>query len=214
MAFAASAETFHELRAYRQAFLMLVAFLLYNDGIQTIIRMASIYGAEIGIDRNAQMAAFVMVQFVGVPCAFIFGALADRIGAKRALFGGLVVYVGIAILGYFMRSTWQFFVLAFLVGTVQGGTQALSRSLFARMIPQAQVVGVLRFLRRIREVRRHRRPGDVRAVRDALRVEPDGGLVGNRVLRARGGCAHPGGRRSGGGVREGGALSQSFVFGL
>ena len=78
-------ETFHELRAYRQAFLMLVAFLLYNDGIQTIIRMASIYGAEIGIDRNAQMAAFVMVQFVGVPCAFVFGALADRIGAKRAL---------------------------------------------------------------------------------------------------------------------------------
>ena len=129
-------ETFHELRAYKQAFLMLVAFLLYNDGIQTIIRMASIYGAEIGIDRNAQVAAFVMVQFVGVPCAFIFGALADRIGPKRALFGGLVIYVGISILGYFMRSTWQFFALAFLVGTVQGGTQALSRSLFARMIPR------------------------------------------------------------------------------
>jgi UMF1 family MFS transporter len=129
-------ETFHELRSYRQAFLMLVAFLLYNDGIQTIIRMASIYGAEIGIDRNAQVAAFVLVQFVGVPCAFLFGALADRMGAKRTLFGGLVVYVGISILGYFMRSTWQFFALAFLVGTVQGGTQALSRSLFARMIPR------------------------------------------------------------------------------
>jgi len=60
-------ETFHELRGYRQAFLMLVAFLLYNDGIQTIIRMASIYGAEIGIDRNAQIAAFVVVQFTGIP---------------------------------------------------------------------------------------------------------------------------------------------------
>jgi UMF1 family MFS transporter len=71
-----------------------------------------------------------------VPCAFVFGALADRIGPKRALFGGLVIYVGISILGYFMRSTWQFFALAFLVGTVQGGTQALSRSLFARMIPK------------------------------------------------------------------------------
>jgi UMF1 family MFS transporter len=129
-------ETFHELRDYRQAFLMLVAFLLYNDGIQTIIRMASIYGAEIGIDRNAQIAAFVLVQFVGVPCAFLFGALADRTGPKRALLGGLAVYVGIAILAYFMRSTWQFFALAFLVGTVQGGTQALSRSLFARMIPR------------------------------------------------------------------------------
>ena len=85
-AFARVWETFHELRGYRQAFLMLVAFLLYNDGIQTIIRMASIYGAEIGIDRNAQIAAFVMVQFVGVPCSFLFGALAGRIGAKRAIF--------------------------------------------------------------------------------------------------------------------------------
>ena len=69
-------ETFHELRGYRQAFLMLVAFLLYNDGIQTIIRMASIYGAEVGIDQNAQIAAFVLVQFVGVPCSFLFGAMA------------------------------------------------------------------------------------------------------------------------------------------
>jgi len=129
-------ETFHELRGYRQAFLLLLAFLLYNDGIQTIIRMASIYGAEIGIDRNAQIAAFVMVQFVGVPCSFAFGALADQVGPKRALFLGLAVYVGISILGYFMRSTWHFFALAFLVGTVQGGSQALSRSLFARMIPK------------------------------------------------------------------------------
>ena len=135
-AFTRVIETFHELRAYRQAFLLLLAFLLYNDGIQTIIRMASIYGAEIGIDRNAQIAAFVMVQFVGVPCAFAFGAMADRIGPKRALFLGLAVYVGISILGYFMRSTWHFFALAFLVGTVQGGSQALSRSLFARMIPK------------------------------------------------------------------------------
>jgi UMF1 family MFS transporter len=129
-------ETFRELRTYRQAFLMLVAFLLYNDGIQTIIRMASIYGAEIGIDRNAQIAAFVLVQFVGVPCSFAFGALAGRIGPKRALLLGLAVYVGISLLGYFMRNTWQFFALAILVGTVQGGSQALSRSLFARMIPK------------------------------------------------------------------------------
>jgi UMF1 family MFS transporter len=129
-------ETFHELRGYRQAFLMLVAFLLYNDGIQTIIRMASIYGAEIGIDRNAQIAAFVVVQFTGIPCSFAFGSLAGRIGPKRALYLSLVVYIGISILGYFMTTTWQFFALAFLVGTVQGGSQALSRSLFARMIPK------------------------------------------------------------------------------
>jgi UMF1 family MFS transporter len=115
---------------------MLVAFLLYNDGIQTIIRMSSIYGAEIGIDRDAQIAAFVLVQFVGVPCAFLFGAAADRVGPKPALYAGLVIYTGISILGYFMTETWQFFVLAFLVGMVQGGTQALSRSVFARLIPR------------------------------------------------------------------------------
>ena len=129
-------ETFRELRGYRHAFLMLVAFLLYNDGIQTIIRMASIYGAEIGIDRNAQIAAFVVVQFTGIPCSFLFGAAADRIGAKQALYFALTIYVGISTLGYFMTTTWQFFALAFLVGTVQGGSQALSRSMFARMIPR------------------------------------------------------------------------------
>lgn len=129
-------ETFRELRGFRDAFLMLVAFLLYNDGIQTIIRMAAIYGAEIGIDRNAQIAAFVVVQFTGIPCSFLFGSLAGRIGAKRALYFALVIYTGISVLGYFMTATWQFFALAFLVGTVQGGSQALSRSVFARMIPK------------------------------------------------------------------------------
>jgi len=130
--------TFGELRGYRQAFLMLVAFLLYNDGIQTMIKMSSIYGAEAGIDANAQIAAYVLVQFVGIPFSFIFGALAGRIGAKPAIFVALVVYTGISVLGYFMTTAWHFFALAFLVGTVQGGSQALSRSLFARMIPKAK----------------------------------------------------------------------------
>jgi UMF1 family MFS transporter len=135
-AFRQAWKTFQELRGYRQAFLMLIAFLLYNDGIQTMIRMASIYGAEVGLDQEAQIAAFVVVQFVGVPCSFAFGALAGRIGAKTALFGALIVYTGISVLGYFMTTEWQFFALAFLVGMVQGGSQALSRSLFARMIPK------------------------------------------------------------------------------
>ena len=128
--------TFHELRGYRQAFLLLVAFLLYNDGIQTIIRMSSIYGAEIGIDRNAQIAAFVLVQFTGVPFSFLFGVVAGRIGAKTTLLAALVVYTGIPVLAFFMTTAWHFFALAFMVGMVQGGSQALSRSLFARMIPK------------------------------------------------------------------------------
>jgi len=129
-------KTLQDLRRSRNAFLMLIAFLLYNDGIQTIIRMSSIYGIEIGIDRNAQIAAFIIVQFVGVPCSFAFGAAAARVGAKPALFVALAVYVCISVLGYFMTATWHFFALAFLVGIVQGGSQALSRSLFARMIPK------------------------------------------------------------------------------
>src|SRR4029450_2560891 len=93
-------ETFHELRQYRQAFLMLVAFLLYSDGIQTIIRIAAIYGEEVRLDPNSQIAAFVMVQFVGVPFSFLFGSLAGRIGAKAGIFIALIVYTGISILGY------------------------------------------------------------------------------------------------------------------
>ena len=128
--------TFHELRGYRNAFLMLVAFLLYNDGIQTMIRMSAIYAAEVNIPTEAQIAAFVMVQFLGVPFSFLFGALADRIGAKPSVFISVGVYTVVSIIGYFLSTTWQFFALAFLVGMVQGGSQALSRSLFARMIPK------------------------------------------------------------------------------
>ncbi len=127
--------TLRELRRHREAAIMLVAFLVYNDGIQTIIKMAAAYGAEIGIGSGALLAAILMVQFVGIPCSFLFGALAGRIGAKRAVLVGLAVYTVIALLGWRMRSAAEFFVLAGLVGVVQGGTQALSRSLFASMIP-------------------------------------------------------------------------------
>jgi MFS transporter, UMF1 family len=136
MAFVRLGETFRELRGYRQAFLMLLAFLVYNDGIQTIIKMATAYGTELGIDQSALIGAILLVQFVGIPCSFLFGMLAGRIGAKRALFLGLLAYTAISILGYYMKTATHFYVLAGLVGMVQGGTQALSRSLFASMIPQ------------------------------------------------------------------------------
>jgi UMF1 family MFS transporter len=129
-------KTFLELRQYRQAFLMLMAFLVYNDGIGTIIRMATPFATEIGIPEGALLGSVLLVQFVGVPFALLFGQLAGRIGAKRAIFGGLGVYVGITVYGYFMQTPAQFFVLCVLVGMVMGGTQALSRSLFASMVPR------------------------------------------------------------------------------
>jgi UMF1 family MFS transporter len=135
-AFARLAVTFRELRRFRQGFLMLLAFLIYNDGIGTIYRMATSYGAALGIDSGAMIAALVLVQFVGIPCAFAFGSLAGVFGAKRSILFGLLVYVGITVLGYFMKTATHFFVLAVLVGMVQGGTQALSRSLFAGLIPR------------------------------------------------------------------------------
>jgi UMF1 family MFS transporter len=97
--------------------------------------MATAYGTEIGIGQSALIAAVLMVQFVGVPFAFLFGMLASRIGAKRSVFLGLLAYTLISIIGYFMTTAAHFFVLAALVGMVQGGTQALSRSLFATLIP-------------------------------------------------------------------------------
>jgi UMF1 family MFS transporter len=127
--------TLRELREYRQAFLMLLAFLVYNEGLQTIIKMATAYGTELGIGQNALILAILLVQFVGVPFAFLFGALAGRLGTRPAIYLGLAVYVVISVLGYFMSSARDFFLLAGLVGMVQGGTQALSRSLFASMVP-------------------------------------------------------------------------------
>ena len=130
------ARTLSEIRKYRHAFLMFIAMLLYQDGIQTIIRMAGVYGAEVGIDQNAQIAAFVMVQFVGIPFAFLFGSLGSRIGTKTCLFIAIGVYSLATILAFFMTSAVHFFVLAFMIGTVQGGAQALSRALFSRLIPR------------------------------------------------------------------------------
>jgi UMF1 family MFS transporter len=135
-AFSRLGHTLSEIRKYRHAFLMFVAMLLYQDGIQTIIRMAGVYGAEVGIDQTAQIAAFVMVQFVGIPFAFLFGALGSRLGTKRCIFFAIGVYSLATILAFFMTTVVHFFVLAFLIATVQGGAQALSRALFARLIPR------------------------------------------------------------------------------
>jgi UMF1 family MFS transporter len=128
--------TFRELREHKDAGLLLLAFVIYNDGVNTIIKMATTYGSEIGIAQQHLIGALLMVQFVGVPFAFAFGLLADRIGAKRGILLALAVYGVISVYAYWLRTPAQFYGLAFLVGTVQGGAQGLSRSLFASLVPR------------------------------------------------------------------------------
>ncbi len=135
-AFQRLGETIRELRGYKQAFLAMLAFTIYNDGIQTIIKMASVYGTEIGIGQSDLITAILLVQFIGIPFAFAFGWLGGKLGTKRSIFLGLFVYTFICVFAYNMTTTREFYILAGLVGLVQGGTQALSRSLFARMIPK------------------------------------------------------------------------------
>jgi UMF1 family MFS transporter len=129
-------ETFRELRAHRDAGVMLLAFLVYNDAVNTIIKMGVIFGGLIGIPFSSMMATLVVVQIVGVPFSFAFGFLADRIGVKRAIFVSLAVYGGIALYAFALRTASQFLVMGVLVGTVQGGAQALGRSLFASLVPR------------------------------------------------------------------------------
>ena len=131
-------ETVRELRRYKHAFLLLVAFVIYSDGIGTIIRMATSYGTELGLDQGALITAILLVQFAGIPFAFLFGLLAGRIGAKPSIFITLAVYTLITVMGYYMKTERDFYMLALMVAAVQGGSQALSRSLFASMIPRAR----------------------------------------------------------------------------
>ncbi len=128
-------ETFRELRRWRQAFLFLIAMLIYGDGIVTIIRMAVVFGGELRVGQADLILAILLVQFTGVPCAVLFGKLAQRIGAKRAILCGLAAYVGVSLIAFRMESARDFYALALGVGAVQGGCQALSRSLFSSMVP-------------------------------------------------------------------------------
>ena len=129
-------ETFGELKSYREAFVMLAAFLVYNDGIVTIYRMATSIGNDKGFSSETMIAAIALVQFVGIPCAFGYGLLAQRFGTKRMVLLGLGAYALIAMFSYWMETERQFIVLAISVGVVQGGCQALSRSMFASLVPK------------------------------------------------------------------------------
>lgn len=127
--------TFREIRKYRELSKFLLAFWLYNDGISTIILMAAVYGRDVGIGTPHLIGALLLTQFVAFPFSLAFGRLATALGSKRAIFLGIGIYTVIIMLAYFMKSALHFWILAAMVGTVQGGTQAISRSLYASMVP-------------------------------------------------------------------------------
>ncbi len=135
LAMARLGQTLRDLRQHRDAFRFLIAFWLYNDGIGTIVRMAVILGAEIGIGRGHLIGAILLVQILGFPFSLLFGRLARSIGARNAIFLGVAGYLLLCGLGFAMQTAAHFWMLAAGVSMFQGGTQALSRSLFASLIP-------------------------------------------------------------------------------
>jgi UMF1 family MFS transporter len=128
-------DTFHEVRHLKTVFLFLAAYWLYIDGVDTIIRMAVDYGISIGFHANDLIVALLITQFVGFPSAIAFGYIGQKIGAKRAIFIAIAVYLFVSVWGAFIEDKNEFYILAIIVGLVQGGIQALSRSFYARIIP-------------------------------------------------------------------------------
>ncbi len=137
-------DTFHEVRRYRVVFGFLVAYWLYIDGVDTVITMAVDYGKSLGFPTATLISALLLVQFVAFPCALAFGWAGQRFGPKRPILAGIGVYIIVTALATQLTvepwlvggvSISPFYALAILVGTAQGGVQALSRSLYTRLIP-------------------------------------------------------------------------------
>ena len=131
-------KTIRSVKRYRQLSLFLLAFLIYNDGIYTIFKMATIYGAELGLGQNTLIGSLLLALIVGFPSAIFFGWLARSIGAKKCIYICLFGYSIISIGAFFISKPIDFWILGAAVGVVMGGAQALSRSYFGAMVPKAK----------------------------------------------------------------------------
>ena len=128
--------TFSHIRKNKNIFRFLISFLLYNDGIQTVIMMATIYGkTELGLSSGTLIGALLLTQIVGVPGSLLFGRLARKYGSKQMLFVGIIAYVFIILYAFWMKKALDFWILAGIVGLFMGGLQAVSRGFYSKLIP-------------------------------------------------------------------------------
>ena len=127
-----------DISKFRDLFLFLLAFFVYANGIGTIITMAVAFGSDLGFGSTILIGTLLLVQFVAAPFAILFGKISKKLGVKKSIYLSLVIYTFISIIGYFMSKEWHFILLGFGVATVQGGGQALSRSLMGTLLPKSK----------------------------------------------------------------------------
>ena len=129
-------DTFNEIRHLKVVFTFLIAYWLYIDGVDTTIRMAADFGITLGFDSTTIMGALVLVQFIAFFATLLYVKFADKIGTKNAIYFAIAAYMVIIFSGYFVTEGWHFYIIAGMIGCFQGGIQTLSRSLYARIIPE------------------------------------------------------------------------------
>ena len=142
-------QTSQSISRYKSAVIFLLAYFLYMDGVDTIIRMATSYGSDIGLSAQSMIGALLLTQFIGFPATLVFGKYSDKFGHKQTLSFAILVYIGVVLFSSQMDSTIEFFVMASVIGLVQGGVQAISRSYFSTLIPEdkaAEFFGFYNFI--------------------------------------------------------------------